>query len=142
MKQMAAVKPSEKRIGHRTRAALQGVMEILVVFTIGIMMSLFITVLEKESQLKLVRAGNGLGAVKKSKNLLSPTLSSLRGRRGRSRVRRFFHAFSVTAGGARTFLSEIPVRSNAAGAKRTTNSGRAGVRGLLRTGMSALRPLY
>jgi len=56
MKQVAAVKPSEKRIGHRTRAALQGVMEILVVFTIGIIMSWFITVLEKESQLKLVRA--------------------------------------------------------------------------------------
>jgi len=57
MKQMAAVNVVRKMIGHRARTTLQGVIEILVVFTIRIMIGLFITVLEKESQLKLVNQG-------------------------------------------------------------------------------------
>jgi len=38
MKQMAAVNVVRKMIGHRARTTLQGVIEILVVFTIRIMM--------------------------------------------------------------------------------------------------------
>jgi len=82
MKQMAAVKVIEKRTGHRTRAALQGVIEILGVFTIRIMMSLFITALEKESQLKLVRAGNG-GPAGKAKKSPAMRVSQHRRREGR-----------------------------------------------------------